>query len=104
MTCSPLRLLGVRTAAGSTSVLLGLADDVDCAVVKVSISPPSSGDVAAVSAVASAAGVSVGSGGGGGVGGSPSIEVQHVSSVPALAYVAAGKMQRKHLLLSEPGE
>ena len=30
--------------------------------------------------------------------GSSGFEVKHVASVPALAYVAAGKMQRKFLL------
>jgi KUP system potassium uptake protein len=56
-------------------LLLGLTDDVDCAVVAVSCSRGTSG----------------GDGGGGGEGGAGAgFVIEHVTSIPALAYVAAG--------------
>lgn len=56
------------------AVLLGLTDDVDAAVVCAGIS--SDGRIAA----------------------------EHVATVPALAYVAAGKVQRRAVLFGQPGE
>lgn len=149
MSCGQHRLLGARGAAGAASVLLGLTDDVDCAVVNVSIrsrapavgsaapgagtdaaeartsdamdasgsaSASASADVSASARASASASPTAGvssSGGqaaaagapsaGDGQPGGPQIVVEHVSSIPALAYVAAGKVQRKHLLLGAPG-
>jgi len=62
------------SSGGAGAVLLGLTDDVDAAVCKFS------------------------------VGGYGKIAAEHVASVPALAYVAAGKVQRRAVLFGEPGE
>ena len=75
--CGPHRLLGVGGGGAADGardcLLLGLTDDVDAAVVRVSI------------------------------GAEDTIAAQHVASVPALAYVAAGKVQRRAVLLGQPG-
>jgi hypothetical protein len=52
---------------------LGLTDDVDAAVVRISIAS------------------------------NATIVADHVASVPALAYVAAGKVQRRAVLFGPPG-
>ena len=70
LSCGAGRLLSAEAGGGG---LLGLCDDVDCAVVSVSWpsrlpDPP---------------------------------KVVHESYVPALAYVVAGKMHKKHLLLGK---
>eukprot|EP00887_Chlorella_sp_A99_P007189 scaffold2.g7189.t1 len=79
--CAPHRLLSCQVQAGG--LLLGLTDDVDCAVVAV--------------APASSAGTGSGAGAGGG------FAAMHVASIPALGYVCAGKVLRKYLLLAPPG-
>jgi len=67
--CAPHRLLAAQ-AAGAR-MLLGLIDDVDCAVVEARLgSPPAAGAPAAAEAGQAVA--------------------EHIASVPALAYVAAG--------------
>jgi hypothetical protein len=67
--CAPHRLLAAQ-AAGAR-VLLGLIDDVDCAVVEARLgAPPAAGVPPAADAAPAVA--------------------EHVASVPALAYVAAG--------------
>ncbi|KAK9828425.1 hypothetical protein WJX81_006769 [Elliptochloris bilobata] len=66
----------------SAHALLGVVDDMDAVVVELRLE------------------------GSGGMGGAPNYApalVQHVASVPALAYVAEGKVQRKAVLLGEPG-
>jgi hypothetical protein len=55
------------------AVLLGLTDDVDAAVVRIGISAEGA------------------------------ISADHVASVPALAYVVAGKVQRRAVLFGQPG-
>jgi hypothetical protein len=60
---------------------LAVSDDVDCAIVEVSMP-----------AAAAAAGSGI-----------ISPTVRHVSSITALAYVGAGKTQRRHLLLGVAG-
>lgn len=55
------------------AVLLGLTDDVDAAVVRIGISAEGA------------------------------ISADHVASVPALAYVVAGKVQRRAVLFGHPG-
>ncbi|KAK9905869.1 hypothetical protein WJX75_007872 [Coccomyxa subellipsoidea] len=64
-------------ASGITreGALLGLIDDVDCAVVSVTCSSADS----------------------------PASALEHVASIPAFAYVATGKPQRKFVLLGKPG-
>ena len=85
--CQPHRVLGCQRA-GRARLLLGLTDDVDCAVLEISVTLPASElDVPSASMV----------------GALPGYAVRHVASVPALAYVAAGKLQRKYLLLGAPG-
>lgn len=146
MACAQHRLLGAREAAGRAAVLLGLTDDVDCALLNVSITSGAASEVStepvaagngvvghqtldAMGAIVSAsdgvsasfsasAGASVSAGassngsqaavagaaiGEGDQSSGPQILVKHVSSIPALAYVAAGKVQSKHLLLGAPG-
>ncbi len=53
---------------------MGLTDDVGCAVMRVSRAA-----------------------------GPAACRMENVASIPGLAYVAAGKMQKKHLLLGAPG-
>ena len=55
------------------AVLLGLTDDMDAAVVRIGISAEGA------------------------------ISADHVASVPALAYVVAGKVQRRAVLFGQPG-
>eukprot|EP00891_Asterochloris_glomerata_P001667 jgi/Astpho2/1667/Aster-04101 len=71
--CEPHRLAALQ-ACEPQQCLLGLTDDVDCAVV-----------AAAWDAQSCQA------------------SLEHISTVPALAYVAAGKVQRKFVLLGHPG-
>jgi hypothetical protein len=71
-------------------VMLGLTDDVDCAVVTAAFS-----NTAAAAAGATAAGTAVSSGSSG------VLALTHEAFLPALAYVAAGKTQKRHLLLGE---
>jgi len=66
---------GVPRPAGGSAVL-GVTDDVDCALLELSIEA--------------------------GTGGEPRMQVAHAANVPALAYVAAGKQQKKFLLLDTP--
>lgn len=66
---------GAAISPGPT-LLLGLTDDVDCAVVAVTCSSGSDGDGSSSDAQGGAAGAG--------------FVVQHVSSIPAMAYVAAG--------------
>lgn len=73
MACGAHRLLGTSSSGSSGSVLLGLTDDVDAAVVR--------------------AGISI----------DGRIAAEHVATVPALAYVAAGKVQRRAVLFGQPG-
>ena len=54
--------------------LLGVTDDVDCAVLRLAVSAERR------------------------------IVADHVVSIPALAYVAAGKVQRRAVVLGQPGE
>ena len=71
LSCGASRLLSCE--AGGQG-LLGLSDDVDCAVLRVRWEAPTAG-------------------------GEPVPTVSHECYIPALAYVVAGKLQRKHLLL-----
>ncbi|GIL86925.1 hypothetical protein Vretimale_15539 [Volvox reticuliferus] len=76
-------------------LLLGVTDDVDCAVLQVdcwrrcAAQQPESGRAAGEEAAES--------------GQLAVVQVRHVVSIPALAYVAAGKTYKRHLLLSSPG-
>ncbi|KAL4420811.1 hypothetical protein ABPG75_010467 [Micractinium tetrahymenae] len=83
---------GSSAASSGTTLLLGLTDDVDCAVVAVSCCTGSNSG-------SDSSGGSSGQEGAAAAG----FVVQHVSSIPAMAYVAAGKVQRKFLLLAPPG-
>mmetsp|Transcript_37750 Transcript_37750/g.106682 ORF Transcript_37750/g.106682 Transcript_37750/m.106682 type:complete len:536 (-) Transcript_37750:283-1890(-) len=72
---SPYNLLTSQSGLsglGQPAALLGVTDDVDCAVMRVSVGPASS---------------------------SEQIQIKHEGTVPALAYIAAGKQQKKFLLL-----
>ncbi|PSC70698.1 hypothetical protein C2E20_5843 [Micractinium conductrix] len=89
---------GGGQAAGPT-LLLGLTDDVDCAVVAVSCADASDAGVGSSDAAAGGGD----SGGGDSAGGGAGFVVRHAASIPALAYVAAGKVQRKFILLAPPG-
>jgi hypothetical protein len=89
--CSPHRLLSAEQAAvvaaaapaaapqllPPPSLLVALSDDVDCAVVTATVDDASQTP-------------------------SPPVRVEHRATVPALAYVLAGKTQRRHLLLAPP--
>ncbi len=72
-----------QVLTADTPGLLAVTDDVDACVVTVELPPPPA-----------AAGLD---------GPPPPVEgrAQHAQTIPALAYVAAGKTQRKHLLLGE---
>lgn len=87
LVCQPHRLLGCQHDVHDV-LRLGLTDDVDCAVVEVlascDASTPDSASSGGTAEIQHMAG---------------GFLVRHVASVPALAYVAAGKMQRKYLLL-----
>lgn len=76
---------GGGQAAGPT-LLLGLTDDVDCAVVAVSCADASDAGVGSSDAAAGGGD----SGGGDSAGGGAGFVVRHAASIPALAYVAAG--------------
>jgi hypothetical protein len=107
VSCAPHRLLAVQAvAAGSTGqgqawLLLGLSDDVDCALVSAQLSAPALSAAAAAAAAGStsepAAAAAGSSAGGWGV------SLCHQAYLPALAYVVSGKTQRRHLLLGELG-
>ena len=105
MSCGAHRVLGVRRCVGAAATLLGVTDDVDCAVVQLAIAR---GDAAAAVEQAPT-GVSTdqqqkGPADSGQAQHGPRISATHVVSIPALAYVAAGKTQRKSMLLAPPGE
>ncbi|WIA32717.1 hypothetical protein OEZ86_005903 [Tetradesmus obliquus] len=91
--CAPHRLLAVAASAPGSSgqaqpgLLLGLSDDVDCALVSAQLSSP--GEMAA-------AGSSSSSSTGGWC-----VALCHQAYLPALAYVVSGKTQRRHLLLGD---
>lgn len=96
--CGPHKLLAAEGFAGSSEpggpassggLLLGLTDDVDCALVTAAFSKPA--------AAAAAAGISSD----GGSSSSGDLLVTHSAFLPAIAYVVAGKTQRRHLLLGE---
>jgi hypothetical protein len=106
MSCGAHRVLGVRRGGGSAAAtLLGLTDDVDCAVVQLAIAR---GDAAAGVEQPPAGAASEQQQGPSNSGQAhhhgPRISATHVVSIPALAYVAAGKTQRKALLLAPPGD
>jgi hypothetical protein len=77
--CGGHKLLGASSGAvavddsASTGVLLGLTDDVDAAVIRIAIATEGS------------------------------LIADHQSTVPALAYVAAGKVQKRSVLFGTPG-
>jgi len=117
MACGAHRVLAVRRGSGAGTCLLGLSDDVDCAVVELSVSSRVSGSGDTASAAeqpaTSAAPASQHPAAAAGdqtqqqseqQGGQQHISATHVASIPALAYVAAGKTQRKALLLAPPGD
>ena len=117
MACGAHRVLAVRRQSGASACLLGLSDDVDCAVVELSVSSRVSGSgetaAAAEQPAMSAAPVAQRSAAAAGdqlqqgseqQESQPHVRAAHVASIPALAYVAAGKMQRKALLLAPPGD
>lgn len=114
----------VRGEGGQEGLLLGLADDVDCAVFRVAfaaapkreggVAPPTAADSAkpAAEARAEGEGAAAGSvqeelqrpapGGTASQGpGAVSVVVAQEGCVPALAYVASGKTQRRHVLIGE---
>ena len=117
MTCGAHRVLAVQQK-GAGSCLLGLSDDVDCAVVELTVSHGSaSADISAAAEQppTSAAPVVLHPAATAGEQpqqqqtteqreGQPRIRATHIASIPALAYVAAGKTQRKALLLAPPGD
>ena len=76
-----------RTCSGGGGLLLGVSDDVDCAVFHVR-AVTEGGATGAVAAAAAAG---------------PSLAADHAGLVPALAYVAASKTQRRHTLVAAPG-
>ncbi|KAG2442368.1 hypothetical protein HXX76_002454 [Chlamydomonas incerta] len=65
------------------ALLLGVTDDVDCAVVRLDVGAEGPGGEAGASA--------------------PEPQAVHAVSIPALAYVAAGKTHKRHLLLGSAG-
>ncbi|GIL51441.1 hypothetical protein Vafri_7422 [Volvox africanus] len=77
-------------------LLLGVTDDVDCAVLQVDCwrrragQQPDSGPAAGEEKEAEAGQLAA-------------VQVRHFASIPALAYVAAGKTHKRHLLLSSSG-
>ncbi|BDA47422.1 hypothetical protein COCOBI_10-2700 [Coccomyxa sp. Obi] len=77
VSCSPYKLLTSQAdGIERHAALLGLIDDVDCAVVSVSLHNSESQEAV----------------------------VEHLTSIPALAYVATGKTQRKFVLLGRTGQ
>ena len=124
MSCAPHRVLGVRRGRAAASLLVGLTDDVDCAVVDISIqraapvSMQPKHDSSSATASASAQDPSSAAGPSGAAASDAVVPpqdgeaaaadvricVQHLSSIPALAYVAAGKVQRKAVLLAVSGK
>ncbi|CAL8472135.1 g11677 [Coccomyxa elongata] len=77
VSCSPYKLLTSQAdGIERHAALLGLIDDVDCAVVSVSWHRNESQEAV----------------------------VEHLTSIPALAYVATGKTQRKFVLLGKAGQ
>ena len=114
MACGAHRVLAVRRG-GAGTCLLGVSDDVDCAVVELAVSRASDSSDAAAAAeqpTASAAHPADNQAAADTEtqhrsqqeGSQPQICATHVASIPALAYVAAGKTQRKALLLAPPGD
>ncbi|PNW85571.1 hypothetical protein CHLRE_03g193050v5 [Chlamydomonas reinhardtii] len=79
----PLRAPAAATAAARPALLLGVTDDVDCAVVRLDVGAQGAGGDAGAS--------------------DPAPQVTHAVSIPALAYVAAGKTYKRHLLLGSAG-
>lgn len=76
---------GIDASSGSQAsprLLLGLTDDVDCAVVAIGCASPE----------AAAAGASTSGGAAGPEEAAAGFVIQHVASVPALSYVAAGEL------------
>ncbi|GLI69754.1 hypothetical protein VaNZ11_014434, partial [Volvox africanus] len=77
-------------------LLLGVTDDVDCAVLQVDCwrrgeaKQPESGPAAGEEKEAEAGQLAA-------------VQVRHLVSIPAIAYVAAGKTYKRHLLLSSSG-
>jgi hypothetical protein len=100
VSCAPHRLLSVQavapgsSGAGQAGLLLGLTDDVDCALVSAQLSRSNAQGGNATAAGSSSSSSSGASGGWG-------VLLQHQAYLPALAYVVAGKTQRRHLLLGE---
>jgi hypothetical protein len=97
VSCAPHRLLAVQAAApggasgqGQAGLLLGLSDDVDCALVSAQLS--TSADSSAAAAGSSSSSSSAGGWG---------VVLSHQAYLPALAYVVSGKTQRRHLLLGK---
>uniref|UniRef100_A0A383V828 Uncharacterized protein n=1 Tax=Tetradesmus obliquus TaxID=3088 RepID=A0A383V828_TETOB len=96
VSCAPHRLLAVAASAPGSSgqaqpgLLLGLSDDVDCALVSAQLSSP--GEMAAAGSSSSSSSSSTGGWG---------VALCHQAYLPALAYVVSGKTQRRHLLLGD---
>jgi hypothetical protein len=83
------------SSSSQPGILLGLTDDVDCALLSATLRARASSSTAAAAAAAAAA-----AGGAAGTGGSSDVTLTHLAFLPALAYVVAGKTQRRHLLLA----
>jgi hypothetical protein len=99
VSCAPHRLLATAgsVSQGQAGLLLGLSDDVDCALVSAQLTAPALPAAAAGSTSEPAAAAAGSSAGGWGV------SLCHQAYLPALAYVVSGKTQRRHLLLGELG-
>jgi hypothetical protein len=82
-------------------LLLGLTDDVDCAVVRAVLpAAPAQQQPRQQHAAGTQASMAAAAAGSSGAACAPAA-LCHLSFLPALAYVAAGKTQRRHLLLGE---
>jgi hypothetical protein len=84
------------SSQGQAGLLLGLSDDVDCALVSAQLTAPALPAAAAAGSTSEPA--AAGSSAGGWC-----VSLCHQAYLPALAYVVSGKTQRRHLLLGELG-
>eukprot|EP00955_Chlamydomonas_euryale_P105547 365647-Chlamydomonas_euryale.AAC.3 len=122
LSCGTCRLLSAESGGEG---LLALSDDVDAAVVRVAWGRCGAGSVGDAGCDRGGGGGGDGGGGGGdgiqqcgggcadagagdaagsaGVGRLPLPQVRHECYVPALCYIAAGKVHKKHLLIGEAG-
>jgi hypothetical protein len=87
-------------SGSDSALLLGLTDDVDCAVMTATFSSSSTASAQAAAPADTAAGAAA-AGGIVGLGRTGGLVLTHAAFLPAIAYVVAGKTQKRHLLLGE---